>query len=203
MAAHRKTIDDLLLAALSCGAAVPQAAHQAGVSPRTVYRRLADPAFQDHLKAARAELLRRTGGMLTAGALEAVKTLFELQKASAPPSVRLGAARAVVELGLKVRDRLHPKEVFRVKLFGLPIYTEMIDAGEGIGLTAARATHAHLPERCARHGLRRGTPAMRVEMRLVTSIQLPADGRQKPMSCGQVRQAHVPGTCSRDSEKLA
>ena len=90
MAAPRKTIDDLLLAALSCGAAVPQAAHQAGVSPRTVYRRLADPAFQDHLKAARAELLRRTGGMLTAGALEAVKTLFELQKAGAPPRSELG-----------------------------------------------------------------------------------------------------------------
>lgn len=84
-----------------------RAAAKAGVSPRTVYRRLADPAFDKQLKAARGELLRRPAGVLTAGWLEAVKTLLELQKAGSPPNVRLGAARSVVELGMQVRESEH------------------------------------------------------------------------------------------------
>ena len=40
----RKNADDAVLLALACGATVAQAAHRAGVSERTVYRRLKDPA---------------------------------------------------------------------------------------------------------------------------------------------------------------
>jgi hypothetical protein len=40
------------------------------------------------------DLLKRTSGLLTAGSLEAVKTLLDLQKPPTPPSVRLGAATA-------------------------------------------------------------------------------------------------------------
>jgi hypothetical protein len=49
-------------------------------------------------------MVQRTGGMLTAAAGEAVKTLLALQKDTAPPATRLGAARAVLELGMKVRE---------------------------------------------------------------------------------------------------
>ena len=42
--------------------------------------------------------------MLTAAASEAVRTLLSLQKESAPPAVRLGAARAVLEVGMKLRE---------------------------------------------------------------------------------------------------
>ena len=40
----------------------------------------------------------------TAASMEAVKTLLELQKTPAPPAVRLGAARSVIELGTKLRE---------------------------------------------------------------------------------------------------
>jgi hypothetical protein len=49
-------------------------------------------------------MVKRAAGMLTAAATEAVRTLLSLQKDSAPPAVRLGAARAVLELGIKVRE---------------------------------------------------------------------------------------------------
>jgi hypothetical protein len=42
--------------------------------------------------------------MLTAAALEAVKTLLVLQQASVPAAVRLGSARAILELGAKLRE---------------------------------------------------------------------------------------------------
>ena len=40
--------DERLIAALAAGQEVAVAAHQAGVSERTAYRRLADPAFIQH-----------------------------------------------------------------------------------------------------------------------------------------------------------
>jgi len=47
---------------------------------------------------------QRAGGLLTAAGMESVKTLLELQRLPTPPGVRLGAARAVLEIGLKVRE---------------------------------------------------------------------------------------------------
>jgi hypothetical protein len=100
----RKNADDQLLQLLACGATVEQAAQQAGVSARTAHRRLKDPSFQQRLQAARSDMVQRTSGMLTAAAMEAVKTLLTLQHAEIPAAVRLGAARAVLELGLKLRE---------------------------------------------------------------------------------------------------
>ena len=100
----RKKAEDALLLALACGASVDQAARQCSLSTRTVYRRLADSAFRQQLQALRADLVQRTAGALTAAATEAVRTLLELQKPSAPPAVRLGAARSVLELGIKLRE---------------------------------------------------------------------------------------------------
>jgi hypothetical protein len=96
--------DETLLMALACGATVEGAAHKAKLSVRTAYRRLADPAFQARLRQARAELARRAAGLLTAASLESVRTLVELQGVAAPPAARLGAARAVIGLGLKLRE---------------------------------------------------------------------------------------------------
>jgi hypothetical protein len=74
------------------------------VSERTVRRRLADPAFQRRLQELRADILQRTAGTLTAASTESVRTLLELQKAATPASVRSGAARSVLELGIKLRE---------------------------------------------------------------------------------------------------
>jgi hypothetical protein len=104
--AHRqsKRTEDRLLLALACGATVEAAARQAGMSESTAYRRLADRKFRQRLHRVRSDIVQRTAGALTAAATESVRTLLELQKPSAPAAVRLGAARAVLELGLKVRE---------------------------------------------------------------------------------------------------
>ncbi|MBN9521435.1 hypothetical protein J0H58_23415 [bacterium] len=104
MVAQRRKNDDALVLALACGATVEAAARQAGVSERTVYSRLREPEFQKRVKAARADLARRSAGLLSAASGEAVRTLLALMKDSAPPAVRLGAAKAVLELGMKIRE---------------------------------------------------------------------------------------------------
>ncbi len=103
-ARHSDQKDEALLLALACGATVENAARQAGVSERTAYRRLADPAFARRLHARRSELVERSMAMLTAATLESVKTLVGLLGASNPATVRLGAARSIIEFGLKLRD---------------------------------------------------------------------------------------------------
>jgi hypothetical protein len=100
----RHNADDALVLALACGATAENAARTASVSLRTVYRRLADPAFRTRLQGARTDMVQRATGMLTAAALEAVKTLLGLQHASVPAAVRLGAARAILEIGAKLRE---------------------------------------------------------------------------------------------------
>lgn len=100
----RKKSEDALLLALACGATTEAAAKQCGVSDRTVRRRLEDPTFKARLRNLRVDMTRRAAGMLTAAAGEAVRTMLNLLKESAPPTVRLGAARAVLEIGIKVRE---------------------------------------------------------------------------------------------------
>jgi hypothetical protein len=100
----RRNADESLLMALACGATVDNAARQAGISKRTAYRRLADPAFGRRLQQMRGDMVSRTSGTLTAAAGEAVRTLLELLKNPTSSAVRLGAARAVLELGMKLRE---------------------------------------------------------------------------------------------------
>jgi predicted component of type VI protein secretion system len=104
MAASDKAGSDPLLMALACGATVTAAAAKAGVSERTAYRRLAHPEFAARLEALRGEMVQRAAAMLTASALEAVKTLLELQSPSTPPAVRLRAAAHILDYGLRLRE---------------------------------------------------------------------------------------------------
>jgi hypothetical protein len=50
-------------------------------------------------------MMDRAAGMLTAAPLESVKTLLALQDRENPAAVRLGAARAVLELGYVCGNR--------------------------------------------------------------------------------------------------
>jgi hypothetical protein len=100
----RRAADEKLVIALACGSTVENAARQAGVSETTVYRRMKDPEFQRLLYAARQEMIQRTANMLTAASLESVKTLLRLQGDGVPHAVQLGAAKAIVELGAKLRE---------------------------------------------------------------------------------------------------
>jgi hypothetical protein len=100
----RQKSDAQLLLVLACGATVEQAAKQTNTSERTIYRRLGDPAFRRELDAMRADFVQRVSGSLTASGSEAVKTLIGLLHQSVAPAVRLGASRAILELGIKVRE---------------------------------------------------------------------------------------------------
>src|SRR5688572_32904600 len=103
MASGRQRADDALVLALACGSTAEAAGAKAGVSKSTVQRRLADAAFQRKLADARAEMVGRATAMLTAAAMEAVKPLLDLQGKSVAPSARLGAAKAVLEIGNRLR----------------------------------------------------------------------------------------------------
>ena len=100
----KRTKDETAILALACGATVEKAAQQAKQSKRTLYRRLAQPAFRRQVQAARAEMLQRSAGTATAATPAALKTLLELLNGSTRDAVRLGAARSVVEMALKLRE---------------------------------------------------------------------------------------------------
>jgi Homeodomain-like domain len=100
----RKKAENALLLTLACGATVENAARQCGLCERTVYRRLENPDFRQRVQQLRNDMIQRSAGALSAAATEAVRTLVELQKATAPPAVRLGAARSVLEIGIKLRE---------------------------------------------------------------------------------------------------
>ena len=100
----RQNTESTLLLALACGATIEKAAEKAQVSVRTVYRRLAEASFQQQLLRIRADMVHRAAAMLTAAAMEAIKTLMDLQSAATPAAVRLGAARAILDLGTKLRE---------------------------------------------------------------------------------------------------
>jgi hypothetical protein len=108
--APRKKSDDPLLLSLASGLTVAATARQCQVSTRTIYRRLADQSFRRRLQEVRGDMVRRAAGALTAAATKAVRTLVALQEPSVPPPVRLGAARAVLEIGARLREATELEE---------------------------------------------------------------------------------------------
>ena len=100
----RKNGDPALIAALASGATVQDAARTVGVSERTVYRRRDDPEFARRVAEARAELVARAVALLADAGAEAAATLRALLGEPTPPAVRLGACRAILELGAKLRE---------------------------------------------------------------------------------------------------
>ncbi len=109
MATHgRKTqADEPLAINIAAGMTVIEAAEAAGVSQRTAHRRLNDPAFRRRVTELQAEMTSCVLGRLVAGMVEAADTLYQLLKpdgAANAGRVRLGAARAILEVGIKLRE---------------------------------------------------------------------------------------------------
>lgn len=97
-----KTADPLLVVALASGATVKDAAERAGVSERTAWRRLADPAFLRCVAEAKADLVTRAVALLADGATKAAETLVAVMDCE-EPRARIAAAKAVLELALPYR----------------------------------------------------------------------------------------------------
>jgi hypothetical protein len=95
--------DDALLVALASGATVRRAARKAGIAERTAGRRLTDPNFRRRVHETRAALFERAIGRLARAATKAADTLRRLLNAQSD-SVKLGAARALLELGNKLHE---------------------------------------------------------------------------------------------------
>ena len=100
----RRTADAALIAALATGATREEAAVAAGVSERTVYRRCDDHEFTSQVEDAQQDLISRSTARLGAATGQAIETLVDLLDAAQPPSVRLGAARAVLDSAMRWRD---------------------------------------------------------------------------------------------------
>jgi hypothetical protein len=100
----RKNADAALITALASGATVARAAEQAGVSERTVWRRLQADDFRARLDMARQQSIQMAVDYLGKASSAAALTLADLLAATHPPSARLGAARAILELGVKLRE---------------------------------------------------------------------------------------------------
>jgi hypothetical protein len=110
MARGRRNVDEMLLSLLACGATAEVAAHKAGVSRATVQHRLKDSSFQQRLQDLKADMVKRSSATLTAAAGEAIKTLLSLQGSSIPHAVRLGAARTILEIGIRMREVVDAEE---------------------------------------------------------------------------------------------
>jgi hypothetical protein len=99
----RRTADDRLALQLAAGQTVAEAAQSARISERTVYRRLEDSLFRRRVSTLRGEMVARATGRLADESSKAVATLAALLSAESE-SVRLGAARSILELGTKLRE---------------------------------------------------------------------------------------------------
>ena len=99
----RRKADDALMLALARGDTVAGAAEAASVAERMVYRRLADADFCRRVTELRAAMVQRALGRLADASVEAVDTLRRLLTAGTD-STRLGAAKAILELGTRLRE---------------------------------------------------------------------------------------------------
>jgi hypothetical protein len=94
----------VLVAAIAAGHTAQDAAKAADVGESTVYRRLRDADFKRQVDEARDDMLAQTVARLTSASVEAVEALRGLL-ASPLDFARLGAARAILEVGLKYREQ--------------------------------------------------------------------------------------------------
>src|SRR5690242_11882322 len=105
----RRNADEALAVAVAAGQTLRDAAGAAGVSERTAARRWGDAAFRRHVSELRADMVRRSLGRMADGMSEAADMLRRLLAAESE-SARLGAARSLLELGVKLRDSVEMEE---------------------------------------------------------------------------------------------
>lgn len=103
MSAHRRDTDRILIASLASGKSTQEAAAEAGVSERTVYRRLEEPEFRRTM----VTLRERSVDYLTSRLAEASSNAFERLRmllTADSEYVQLGAARTLLDQMLRLRN---------------------------------------------------------------------------------------------------
>lgn len=99
----RRNADALLVSALAAGLSQPAAGRHAGVSERTVRRRLEDAQFAANVDRARAAVVDHTSAQLLGATELAVAALRDLVE-SAPPAVRVRAALGLLTAAAAWRE---------------------------------------------------------------------------------------------------
>ena len=89
--------DPALIAALAGGASLSAAAEAAQLSTKTARRRLADETVRTEIFELRRRMLDECAGRLAAATNDAAETLLELLRPGVQDSVRLAAARAILD----------------------------------------------------------------------------------------------------------
>jgi transposase len=100
----RRNADSALITALAAGSTVRDAAASVGVGETTVYRRLQEPEFRHQIEATRREMVGRAVGTLADAASVAATTLRSLAESAESETVKLSAARSILELVVKLRE---------------------------------------------------------------------------------------------------
>jgi hypothetical protein len=101
--------EDLLAVALARGADVADAAREAGLSERTAYRRLTDPAVRARVAELRGRMVSRALGRLSE-AMTAAADQLRLLLDNEDARVRLAASRALLEFSQKLHDSVELEE---------------------------------------------------------------------------------------------
>lgn len=100
----RHRADESLIASFVAGVTVQEAAARASVGERTAFRRLSDPSFRQRLAETKGRMLEAVSARLVASAGAACEELERLLKKAESESVRLGAARTILEQVLRMRE---------------------------------------------------------------------------------------------------
>ncbi len=102
--ARFRRADTRLLVALASGESIRRAARTARVSQQTVSRRLEDADFRRRLARLRARMVDEAIGQLSRGMARAGRTLRRLLTTAQSESVRLGAARTILEMHCRLKE---------------------------------------------------------------------------------------------------
>lgn len=94
--------EQVIAALLSCRT-IAEAADQAGVGERSIYRYLNEPGFQEAFRAARRRVLSRTTARLQQAAEDAVATLTAMLH-EGPAYSRVSAARSILEWSFRAME---------------------------------------------------------------------------------------------------
>lgn len=103
MAGKRANVDSLLIVGLAAGRPLVDVAAEAGISTRTVQRRMAKPEFQRKVSDLRGQMMQDLSGRLSQISGIAMERLQSLLEADSE-NVRLGAARSILDQTLRVRE---------------------------------------------------------------------------------------------------
>jgi len=93
------------ISALLTAPTVGDAAEVVGIGPSTLHRWLQESDFQTAYLMARREIVRHTTSVLQQASARAVYTLIDvMEDEQSPPSSRVAAARAVLDLAYRGRE---------------------------------------------------------------------------------------------------